>query len=81
MLRNYATHHPSLSKKFFSPDLSPKERQAQKELRSELARRKEAGESYIFIRRGCIVKQNKTINQAVSNPQEVTSEDMDDQSG
>ena len=66
---------------FINPDLSPKERQAQKELRSELARRKEAGESGIFIRRGRIVKQNKTINQAVSNPQEVPSEDMDDQSG
>ena len=61
---------------FINPDLSPKERQAQKELRSELARRKEVGESGIFIRRGCIVKQNKTINQAVSNPQEVSSEDM-----
>ena len=58
-----------------------KKRQAQKELRSELARRKEASECGIFIRRGYIVKQNKTTNQSVSNPQEVPSEDMDDQNG
>ena len=66
---------------FINPDLSWKERQAQKDLRSELARRKEAGESGIYIRRGRIVKQNKTVNQSVSNPQEVPSEVMDDQSG
>ena len=47
---------------FINPDLSWKERQAQKELRSELARRKEAGESGIFICRGHIVKQNRSIN-------------------
>ena len=78
-LRNSSSR--SFKEIFINPDLSPKERQAQKELRSELARRKEAGESGIFIRRGRIVKQNKTINQAVSNPREVPSEDMDDQSG
>ena len=78
-LRNSSSR--SFKEIFINPDLSPKERQAQKELRLELARRKEAGESGIFIRRGRIVKQNKTINQAVSNPQEVPSEDMDDQSG
>ena len=78
-LRNSSSR--SFKEIFINPDLSPKERQAQKELRSELARRKEAGESGIFIRRGRIVKQNKSINQAVSNPREVPSEDMDDQSG
>ena len=66
---------------FINPDLSWKERQAQKELRSELTRRKEVGESGIVIRRGRIVKQNKSINQLVNNPQEVPSENMDDQSG
>ena len=39
------------------------------------------GESGICIRRGRIVKQNKSIDQLVSNPQEVPLEDMDDQSG
>ena len=73
-LRNSSSR--SFKEIFINPDLSSKERQAQKELRSELARRKEAGESGIFIRRGRIVKQNKTINQAVSNPREVPSEDM-----
>ena len=46
MLRNYATPHPGLFKEvFINPDLFWKERQAQ---RSELARRKEAGESGIL---------------------------------
>ena len=44
---------------FINPDLSFKERQAQRELRKELAARKEKGEAGIFIRRGRIVKQSK----------------------
>ena len=47
---------------FINPDLSLKERQAQRELRQELAKRKESGETGIFIRRGRIVKQQKPDN-------------------
>ena len=61
---------------YINPDLSVRERQAQKKLRLELARRKENGESNIFIRRGRIVKQ-----RSPSQPRESTSEAMEDQSG
>ena len=59
MLRNYAIYHPGFSKKFFiNLDLSCKERQVKKELRSELGRRKEADKSSIFICRGHIVRSS-----------------------
>ena len=61
---------------YINPDLSVRERQSQKKLRSELARRKENGESNIFIHRGRIVKQ-----RSQSQPRESTSESMEDQSG
>ena len=60
---------------YINPDLSVKERQVQRNLRSELARRKENGESDIFIRRGRIVKQRNSGHSRGS-----TSELMDDQS-
>ena len=47
---------------FINPDLSFKERQAQRELKKELAARKEKGETGIFIHRGRIVKQSKPNN-------------------
>ena len=47
---------------FINPDLSFKERQAQRELRKELAARKQKGETGIFICRGRIVKQSKPNN-------------------
>lgn len=61
---------------YINPDLSVKERQAQRKLRLELAKRKENGESDIFIRRGRIVKQHSS-----NHPRESTSEIMEDQSG
>ena len=64
-----------------NPDLHWKERQAQKELRSELARRKERGETDIVIHRGHIVKQIKPNNISVSHSQQSSPETMDDQSG
>ena len=60
---------------YINPDLSVKERQAQKKLRSELARRKENGETDIFIRRGRIMKPLNSDHSQGS-----TSELMDDQS-
>ena len=60
---------------YINPDLSVKERQAQKKLRSELARRKENGETDIFIRRGRIMKQRNSDHSQWS-----TSELMDNQS-
>ena len=61
---------------YINPDLSVRERQTQRKLRSELARRKENGEYNIFIRRGRILKQ-----RSPDQPQESTSEAMEDQSG
>lgn len=43
---------------FITPDLSLQERKVQRDLRSELKRRKDAGESDLIIRRGQIVKKN-----------------------
>ena len=43
---------------FITPDLSIKERNAQKELRAELKRRKDAGEAHLKIIRGKIIKNN-----------------------
>ena len=60
---------------YINPDLSVKERQAQKKLMSELARRKENGETDIFICRGRIMKQRNSDHSQGS-----TLELMDDQS-
>ena len=61
---------------YINPDLSVKDRQEQRKLRAELNRRKENGETNIFIRRGRIVKQ-----RSLSNPGESTLESIADQSG
>ena len=52
-----------------NPDLSVRESQTQKQLRLELAKRKENGESNIFIRRDHILKR-----RSPDQPQESTSE-------
>ena len=44
------------NKVFITPDLTWKEREAGRQLRNELGRRKEAGEQHIWIRRGRIVQ-------------------------
>ena len=60
---------------YIDPNLSVKERQVQNNLRSQLTKRKENGESDIFIRRGYIVKQRNSGHSWGS-----TSELMDDKS-
>ena len=65
---------------YVNPDLSVKECQAQKELRLGLNRRKENGESDIFIHGGCIIKSTRPENHASSHPPKPTLETMDDQS-
>ena len=55
------------SRIYINPDLSYKERQALRELRQELARRKTAGEKDIFIRRGQIVKKTSTTQNSGSD--------------
>ena len=55
------------SSMYINSDLTYKERQASKELRQELARRKKAGEKDIFIRRGQIVKRISTTQDSGSN--------------
>ena len=46
-------------KVYVNPDLSQKQRQIQQDLRQEVARRREAGETGLFICRGRIVKQSR----------------------
>ena len=65
---------------YINPDLSVKERQAQRELRLELTRRKQNGESGIFIRGGRIIKFTRTENHISGHPQRPTLEAMDNQS-
>lgn len=48
---------------FITPDLTFKERQEQKKLREELWRRREAGETNIYIRRGKIVQSSQVTNR------------------
>ena len=55
------------SRIYINPDLSYKERQALRELRQELARRKTAGEKDIFIHRGQIVKKTSTTQNSGSD--------------
>ena len=61
---------------YINPNLSVKDIQEQRKLREELNRRKENGETNIFICRGHIVKQ-----RSLSNPGESTLESIADQSG
>ena len=58
VLANAKKLHDSESWKrvFITPDLSPKERQKNKDLREDLQRRMEEGEENLVIRRGQIVK-------------------------
>ena len=63
-----------------NPDLSVKERQVQKNLRKELTRRKQNGESNLKIRRGKIVKQ-VTVSADGQKAHDVDGALMDDQSG
>ena len=65
---------------YINPDLSVKERQAQRELRLELTGRKENGESGIFIHGGHIIKFIRPENHTSGHPQRPTLEAMDDQS-
>ena len=68
VLTNARKLHDSSSsvfkKVYINPDLSRKQRHTQWELRKELARRKEGGETGIFIRWGRIVKQSRPNNQS-----------------
>ena len=52
-LRNSTTY----KKVFISPDLTPKEREANKNLLEELRRRKQAGEVNLIIKRGKIISK------------------------
>jgi len=55
---------------YVNPDLTQKERIAQKELRQELAQQKAAGEKDIYIRKGPIVhKSSKETNLPSVVPQ------------
>ena len=64
-----------LRKVFITPDLSLQERKVQRDLRSELKRRKDAGESDLIIRKGQIVKKNVSndTTMLVDNPPPLTT--------
>ena len=51
------TKHPKLEEVFLVPDLPEEDRQCRKELRTELSRRKAAGEEDLIIQRGRIVQK------------------------
>ena len=54
----HLSNSEQLRKVFITPDLSLQERKVQRNLRSELKRRKDAGEFDLIIRRGQIVRKN-----------------------
>ena len=53
-------HSSAFERIYASPDLTPKERQVNKELRDELKRRRSSGEKNLSIRRGKIVVLSPT---------------------
>ena len=67
---------------YLSPDLSYNERQANKLLRQELSRRREAGETDLVIYRGSIVKKPSHKSSAASHDMDTSHQaQQDDQSG
>jgi len=65
-LRNSNTH----KRVFISPDLTPQEREANKQLRQELKRRKDAGDTNLIIKNGKIVSKQPPQKAA---PMETTT--------
>ena len=57
-------HSSTSDKIYISPDLTPKEREVNKQLRDELKRCKSSGEKNLSIRRGKIVVLNRANNDS-----------------
>ena len=72
ILRNakHLCHSNTYKRVFISPDLTLQEREANKQLRQELRRRKDAGESNLIIKNGKIVSKQLTQREA---PMETTN--------
>ena len=70
ILRNAKSLRNSQSYKqvFICPDLTPKERETNKQLVEELRRRKQAGESNLIIQRGKIVMRSSSSTAMDTNP-------------
>jgi len=66
---------------YINPDLSIRERNAQKELREELKRRKDAGETHLKIIRGKIVMNITETVMAVDHAPGQNASVNNDQSG
>ena len=58
----------SWSNVYISPDLTPKEREANRRLREELKNRKDAGEKNLMIKRGKIVVDTRKSSEKDSQP-------------
>ena len=63
---------------YINPDLTPAEREANRQLRQELARRRAAGEENIVIRRGNIVKVRQEENRQSTRQTCQNSKSMSD---
>ena len=63
---------------YINPDLTPAEREANRQLRQELARRRAAGEENIVIRRGSIVKVRQEENRQSTRQTCQNSKSMSD---
>lgn len=59
--------NPEYNKVYISPDLSPKEREANKKLQIELRQRRQGGETNLIIRKGKIVSKIAASNPAVDS--------------
>ena len=54
--------NPEYSKVYISPDLSPKEQEANKKLHIELRQHRQAGETNLVIKKGKIVTKTTALN-------------------
>ena len=54
------------SRVFITPDLSPKEREKNRQLREELKRRHDDGEEGLIIRKGEIIRKGQSIREEVN---------------
>ena len=59
--------NPEYNKVYISPDLSPKEREANKKLHMELRQHRQGGETNLIIRKGKIVSKITASNPAVNS--------------
>ena len=72
-LRNNSTYNNV----YISPDLTPKEREINRQLHTELKRRKQAGETNLMIKRGKIITKQTNSQLTLDHP--VSTQNMETQ--